>query len=308
MRPDAPSPPLHASALDDALDEVRARRLPYPLGSGQAEELALAAGLKPMVRQLLDPHELDGAARRFERAGFLAVVGREYRRRDDGLYDPSSAAGPRVALLVGRDASRLADAQACERDNGDDATRALGRLLGYPRCCVEAFLELEVRLRTNLRLATAAWKRTAGSPLPRLNALDLTVFHFVPWAPCSYRCELSARYADAVAALVGRRFGAFVTAIDGVLATHRLMAADDVQVSLRGAAAEDVVLLDEVWPTAIDRHPTAVLTDAASSSVAALLQRLRSARRLSFSAGALAIDGEPLDTAPGAILIPFGPR
>jgi hypothetical protein len=59
------------------IDETRASAPVPALGSGQAEEVALAAGLKPLVLQLLAPDEIESARDRFERAG----VARAHRGR-----------------------------------------------------------------------------------------------------------------------------------------------------------------------------------------------------------------------------------
>lgn len=264
-----------------------ARRFSYPLGSGQAEELALSAGLKPVVRQLLRPHEMDAALARIARARLaVRVADKRYLRRGSILFDTDDPSGV-TPVFFGRDAGRVEAAAAAELEtSGDEGTRELGRLLGYPRCCVEAFLDVPVP-RTNLEVARAALARTAGTPLPRLNALDFGVFHYLPWSPCSFDCEPSARYADAVAERVDRFDGAFRRAIDGALASRRWMLDDDVQVSLRAVGSTL-----EAWPTAIDRHPSSVLSDAAAARVSSLLRELE-------------LQGDAALARGGGLVVPF---
>jgi hypothetical protein len=297
--------------LTSALAEVRVRRLRYPLGSGQAEEIALAEGVKPALRQLLAADKVDDARRRFEEAGFHVVAaGSVVRDGENRLVRPEPGMSHLlVPLFVGKDPASLEEAASCElawRDVG--ANRRMGALLGYPDCCVEGFVQTPPP-RTNLTLAAASWARTTSSPLPRLNGLDLAIFHFVPWTPCSYACHASVRYADTVAELVARTDPEFVRAIDAALAAHRLvaLALDDVQLSIRGERLGDVVLLEEVWPTSIDRHPSVPLPEAAAALVGKLVLRLRASSRLRVMSGRLELDGSLLDEMGGSfMLIPFG--
>jgi hypothetical protein len=302
------TPSRIATAPTDAAAEAHQRRLPYPLGSGQAEELALAGGLKPAVRQLLQPTEVEAAARRFSRAGWEMVIPgfRLVREQDRFQVLPvEEAPAGLVPVFVGRDRARLEEAAACESARDETASRAMGRLLGYPECCIEGYLEAP-RPRSNLALAAAAWTRTSGSPLPRLNGVDLAIFHFLPWAPCTYRCDASLRYADAVAALVARQYPQFVIAIDSTLAAHRLVVSDEVQVSIRGQRTGDEIALERVWPSAVDRHPAAALSEASAASIARLLVSLRAGERLRVAEGRATVDGVPLEGGERFLLVPFG--
>src|SRR5204862_8206134 len=99
-------------------------------------------------------------------------------------------------LYVGRDPERVRAAVRAEVDSAEEET--VGRLLGYPRCCVAAFLEL-MAPRRNMHLHRLALANSAGPGHPRTNLLDLGVFHYLSWVPCSYRCPPSIAYANAVA-------------------------------------------------------------------------------------------------------------
>lgn len=310
-------PEADDAPLAQALAEIAARPIRYPLGSGQADELSLRAGLRPLMRELLAPRELEVARARYARAGLLSEVApRVYATTRDGWDHadaPPADDDPRArrALFVGRDRGRIEAAIACDLAKTDEADRELGRLLGYPRCCVDAFVESSSQ-RKNPDVHRAALERTRGRALPRLNTADLAVFHLVSWYPCAYDCAWSARYADAVAGLVARVDAGFLGRIDAALARHRLVLADDAQLSidgrLDGRTDGAALALDATWPTACDRHPDAPLEPLPSRVVARALLALRAARTLAIEGDALVLDGRawPLPSAP--LLLPFGAR
>lgn len=306
-------PPVDAADVARARAAAAERPIPYPLGSGQAEEVALAGGLRPLVRQLLDAPSLESARARFERAGFLTgVAPRVYGPTRNGWDHTSEslspdAPGARRALFVGRDRDRIAQAIEADLAKTDEGDRELGRLLGYPRCCVDAFVATS-RHRLNTDLHAATIERTRGPARPRLNALDLAVFHFISWSPCTFDCPWSLAYADAVAERLRRRHAAFVARIDEALAAHRLVLLDEVQLSLRGAFEGASVTLDEVWPTARDRHPSAALDPEAHEAVARVLALVRRARRLEVTMEGIVLDGDLLPGTRGAFVVPFGGR
>jgi hypothetical protein len=301
-------PVKDARAVELARRDAAARPLDYPVGSGQGEELALAAGLRPMIRQLLSVRVIEGAARRFARFGFVTgVVPRVYGPTHDGwdeTLESFDAADPgaRQAMFVGRDRAQVEEAVAREMEKSDDD---LGRLLGYPRCCTEAFLETS-RQRRNMELYAAALGRTRGRCHPRLNGLDFAVFHYISWSPCSFDCPLSIRYADAVAARLTPRHGAFVEGVDRALGAGRLVLLDEVQLSIRGRTDEAGIHPDQVWATARDRHPSVPLDPGALEAVARALALVRGASRLAVSDEGLRVDGELIDETPGALWVPFG--
>jgi hypothetical protein len=295
---------------EEGVAETRARRIAYPLGSGEADILALRAGLKPLVRQLLDRASLDAAVSAFRREGFHVVVSPVRYRGTGRTYEcfaaadaPADAEAP---VFVSRDPAVLDAAASCEwQEKGDVRPRAIGELLGYPRCCVDAFVSTPPP-RPNRELAARAVAAAAGRSLPRLNAIDQAVFHFISHNPCSLACEPSRRMADAVATIVHRDHPAFARAIDEALAAHRLVVRDDVQVSVAGEVTAAGIAVDRVWPTAIDRHPRATLGPRAETAVADLVATLRRGRVLSASGGGVTLDGRPVDGAAGALLVTFG--
>lgn len=97
---------------------------------------------------------------------------------------------------------------ACrEHDGWASAARWMGEVLGYPRCCVEAFLR--VRRRDDVTLFVERLP-----PLPHLPAPPLSVWldgalALVSHAPCSLRCAASEELAAALLAELDRRSPGF---------------------------------------------------------------------------------------------------
>jgi hypothetical protein len=308
-------PPGDPAVIAAASAAVDARPIPYALGSGEGDEVALYAGIKPLVRQVLPEVQVAAVRVRWKALG-LAVA--EAKR----CVDTPSTLG-RV-LYVGRDAARAREAAACESSFEHD--RELGQLLGYPRCCVDAYMALRTPQR-NIDAFANALASTRGRFAPRLNTLDLAVFHYVSWLPCSFSCERSCAFADAVADHIAKRharaLGAarqaarstcppgcrherFVQAIDDALAAHRLVVHEEVQVSIAGAFDGHGVRVDRCWPTARDRHPDARLVGAAREATLRLTALVSAAGRVAVERGVLLVDGARVLTAPDALLVPFG--
>jgi len=296
-------------SFEAAREEVQVRRLAYPLGSGQAEEIALGAGIKPLVRQLLDASSLDVALERFRRAGFHVVVppvrytGRGRARVT--FTDGDAPSGAEAPVFVSRERRVAEAAAACEVDDEDEQPRVMGELLGYPPCCVEAFASTPIP-RPNRELASRALARTAGALCARLNTLDQAMFHYIAYSTCSFDCAPSSSFADAVASIVHSRHPHFAAAIDNALGAHRLMLSDDVQVSIAGRLTGAGIDMFRVWPTAVDRRPGRGLGATAESAIVELLLALRRGRVLAVTEAGVLVDGALLEGTAGALLVPFG--
>jgi hypothetical protein len=298
--------------------EADARVIEYVLGSGEADEVALYAGIKPLIRQVLPPPEVAAARRRFEDLGLVVAEA-------DHLVASPSTEG-RI-IFVGRDPRRVEEAVACEARPEHD--RDLGRLLGYPVCCVDAYLQVPPP-RRNLTVFARAAAASAGVLVPRLGGLDLATFHYLPWLPCSFSCRLSKAFADAVANHIAKRHGQFlarnraaaratcppncrherfVAAIDGALSAHRLVLAEEVQISIRGAFVGGEVRVESVWPSARDRHPDAPPLDATAREATARLVALLEARgsvAVKQGEGVVYAGGRAVLRSTDALLVPFG--
>lgn len=302
-------PPLSPEAIARATRAVQARPIPYPFGSGQGDEIAFRAGLKPMFREMLAVSTLPEARERFARAGFLTEVApRLYGDTKDGWDDTRADLAPsaaRQALFIGRDRAALLEAVALDLEKSDEADLALGRLLGYPRCCVEAFVAGS-RHRKAPDVHRQSLARTEGVPRARLNTLDLAVFHFVPWYPCSFRCAPSSAYADRLAQVIAARAPDFVASIDRALAMHRLLLSDDLQISIEGSAREGTVTLGTVVPTSQHRPPRAVIDPPEAHVLARIVAWLSEGRTLRVMPDGLSLDGRVLALPIPPLLVPFG--
>lgn len=296
-------------ALASARREIAARPLTYPLGSGQAEEIALVAGLRPAIRQLLSASDAAAAEARFARLGLVCVAAERPLGPTRGgvTVSPTSPDAVRIPLFVGRDRGYLEAACAAEIAQDDEGHLSLGRSLGYPRCCVEAFIAAAPP-RRSARVLSGTLAATQGALEPLLNVLDLDVFHFVSWFPCSFACAHTKRYAAAVHALVSRRHPTFARAAVQALSAHRLVLTDGVQLSLSGACEGEGVRLDAVWPTARDRHPRSTLEPSETEAVARALVRLRKTSTLTVSRGRWVLDGREEDGPVEAALYRFDQR
>jgi hypothetical protein len=291
---------------------TRRRSIPYPLGRGQADEIALRAGFRPLIRELLTAADMPAAVTRFERAGFNCVVApRVYGPTHDGWdatpqdFDESSPHARR-ALFIGREAGRARAAAELELVKSADADREMGRLLGYPRCCVERFVNASHH-RKNLEVYRAALDATGGVLAPRLNMLDLGIFHYLSFFPCSFDCAMALRYANAIAQTLVRVYPAFVGAIDAALALHRVVLLDEVQLCIDGRRVGDVLEIERTLPAAMFRHPDGTLDPDEEEAVVRALALLEGKRTLRVDGAALVLDGEHVKLVDAPLVVPFGP-
>lgn len=292
--------------------EADERPLAYPLGSGEAEIVSLLAGDKPLVRQLLDDASVARAHARFEPLGLVT---------ETAPASMSTAARPGATVVFfGRDRALVREAVALESRPEHDA--ALGRLLGYPTCCIDAY-DAAPLPRDNLAVFDAAHARTGDRPANgRLNCLDWGVFHWISWLPCSFDCAASLAHARSVARIVRERHGAalgrkepvcgpacaherFVEQVDGALGARRIVLRDDVQVSFVGPSSRTGMCIERAWPTARDRHPRASLEPEAREAVARLVALVRRAGSVAIDRGVLELDGQPVARSRDALLVAF---
>lgn len=274
--------------------EADRRAILYPLGSAQAEELALHRGLKPAIRQSLSRSALATQRERCERLGLHCV---------------EIAADAGAVLIVARERGRAEAIAALERAPRDAGGAPLdageiaehGRLLGFPACCVEAFAQhASAAGRGTLPGCRAALDATAGALAPRLNVLDPEVFHWVSWIPCAFDCAASRSYADRLAGLVAARYPVFVRRLDYALGAHRLVASDVVQVSLTGLWRGERLVVERAWPTAHDRRPGAPTLPGDLERAEALVAAVR-------RAGAVTVGGGGGGAPGGVVVAPLAP-
>ena len=105
-----------------------------------AEWIAFVAGLKPAIRRTVDPADLARVEAQLRAAGAVVLRARGTARL--GAREQAVLYAARTADHAG--ALREAEEGVLPGQSGApdaaDRHRAVGRLLGFPACCVEAFL------------------------------------------------------------------------------------------------------------------------------------------------------------------------
>ena len=101
-------------------------------------------------------------------------------------------------VLGARDAGELARAVEAERagDRDPSAVRALGEALGYPRCCVEAYLALPIR--DDAALFDALLPAPGAAPAPPETLWLVGPLALVSHAPCSLDCAATRELGGAL--------------------------------------------------------------------------------------------------------------
>ncbi|GEM_PF-3459921 len=168
------------------------------------EKLAFRIGLKPVLRIERVPFSRWQQVAADVAHGHAEVGNVRYDGAQHGRVDDPE--GALVDVFIGHDracAQQAVKLDACEKVDGDeDATRELGRLLGYPDCCVDAFL------RTHNPGDNTDWPRTIAArsgPGPWswvVSALPVERI-LLPFMPCRFDCPdavaWGARLAEALA-------------------------------------------------------------------------------------------------------------
>lgn len=284
------------------LREVRTRALKYPLGSGQAEEAALFARIKPAVRQHLDPEQLAVKKEYFEKRGFVTEV---FHRDVHGDMMQHGGQGIWI-LFVARDGATLRELLAAEATPdgfvSDQQTRDLGGLLGFPPCCIEAFIACKSP-RDDFALGARALAHTEGPGLAWLNMLSFSIFHLISWTPCSFRCPSSAAYAERLVALLRPTMGPFLREIHAALGSARIFLSPDVQLSAQVEPCEGGWRLRKVWPAMLHAHHSMTLEPPDERNTARALFEARMASTLQVRGEDLWLDGEPW--VKRALFLPF---
>ncbi len=225
--------------LTDADREAR-----WPSRSGAAhrldvEWLAFKAGLKPAIRISCEPADAESVERRC-RAGGASV-----RRATQSIE------GRRLSVVYvahsAKQAEELERIESGKRLRGwlpaqsGNHSRRLGRLLGYPACCAEAF-----HGRRHTRRLDDDWYRSAcdawvARPEPRLNVLLMAEGRsLLSFDPCRLDCIAALELADRVASAVRKVDAAWLAHTERQLALP-------IVVDAAGARAH--VELDEAIPS-----------------------------------------------------------
>lgn len=160
------------------------------------EETAFAIGDKPVLYLVVPSRDIAELQKKY--AG-KALVFREIPltiEAGTGRRVYASSSGENNAhVFIANDAS-LAQRAAALWDEGSSRNAvAMGELLGYPPCCVAAFVALEERgNNAALTYVTATRSRALGADF--CYALNSAVRHVIPCTPCSFGCSRAMTLAE----------------------------------------------------------------------------------------------------------------
>jgi len=211
------------------------------------EWLALIAGLKPALRLLRDPRRARAEAAAAARRGFAVA-----------LHD----LGDRTIVYVARTPAAARALHALEgqalpgptlRDRFDPAPhRALGAALGFPACCVEAFVARIARGADVTATGARAHEDfiAASEAAARSRRLDARANVFAidrtsGWlshVPCAFDCAPSLAYADRVIAAATAHDAAGAAVLRARLVSPVAIAPDGTRAAPADAPADACVL------------------------------------------------------------------
>jgi hypothetical protein len=164
-----------------------------------SELWAFRAGRKPVAFLTVAPADEAQALAGFLAGGPVHVERRERRvlvGAQDRWTDRRDVGEPRVELYVSRDASLAREAAALQAEGDPSGSLvALGRLMGYPDCCVAAFAAQPDRSNNSRNRYASAAGTVAAERWP----WALANLHAVlaPFYPCRYDCPVALDWVEA---------------------------------------------------------------------------------------------------------------
>jgi len=169
-----------------------------------SELLQLEAGLRTVIkRERIPVDRVAAEASFFEGRGLVAHYDPtwQYGGSAHDLVDTRGTG--HTSLFVARERAPAEEAMALSRDEAGagprpDASGRIGELLGYPRCCIDAWLaglNSPTSPRGPAGIYLDAWQRTTGRFDPRLNRLG-SGLQAISHRPCRYDCGPSIELAD----------------------------------------------------------------------------------------------------------------
>jgi hypothetical protein len=201
-----------------------------------AEWIAFVAGLKPAIRRTVDPVDLARVEAQLRAPGVVVL-----RARETALLGGREQA----VLYVARSREHAETLRAAEegvlpgRGVAVDARErhaTIGRLLGFPACCVEAFLgrldrgvdRLEASgpggLAEDYVAVRSAWVSTADA---RINPLLMSMrAQLVSFYPCRYDCPVAVGLAEGVRAALAAQQPNTAASLMGLLSRPVAVAPD----------------------------------------------------------------------------------
>ncbi|MFT3769686.1 MAG: hypothetical protein QM820_29975 [Minicystis sp.] len=266
------------------------------------ELVALLAGLKPAIRVTASPDRAGEVAAKYRARGLKVVEAAEVvsigGRKVVILYVARAEAH---AILVRDAEARVLPGRVVTDTAADrEAHREVGRRLGFPRCCVEAFCTRVERgvdrlasggpggLAEDYVAAREAW---VERPDARVNNLLFAArIKLVSFYPCRYDCAVAIRFAQAVHEAIARVQPG---------AAHVLLDALAQPIAIAPSNARAMVMLGDdgrIARAEAPRDPAGQVVSPADEAFAASI------------AGAMVKAGGEIEGAsvPPAWLVPFG--
>lgn len=193
------------AAIPTALPERVIGMLRY-FGTRSIDRLALVDGARPVAKfEDLSPARAAALEADLGRHGLRTVRVGPYEKRFDVAVATNTAGGRLWDVIASRgdEAARVAEA---ERERTPEGARRAGLALGYPRCCVERFSELQssaLARRDGVNEAAIRLPFGQGRDAPwELNILSsMSPIGFVP---CSVTCTEALAFARRVLGAVER--------------------------------------------------------------------------------------------------------
>jgi hypothetical protein len=192
------------------------------------------AGLKPVAFLSVEPEREDDVRARLEglhveRATRAVRIARGDRWCGEGEERRF------VELFASTDPALARRAIELQREDPTRNLAALGALLGYPTCCVEAFAAQRERGDNSAnRRATA--ERT-GAPMPWRWELRNTERMIAAFFPCTYTCERAVAHARGLLACAAREEPGIESDIEAEQRGAVLYVDHDRQLALHGGIA-----------------------------------------------------------------------
>jgi hypothetical protein len=160
----------------------------------RARDLAVREHFKPIHRPTIAPEKL---------ADVLAELHRRFGPEISHASTPHDAHGSAIDLVYGIDEAEVHEFVELARrsnleispDDRDAINRRIGELLGYPACCVDAFLRAAPTEEDVTERTLIARRIGQGRLDPRWPLLLIVYEHYLP---CSLHCERSLALAERI--------------------------------------------------------------------------------------------------------------
>jgi hypothetical protein len=190
-----------------------------PQDGSRLELLAVGGDVKPTCRIVVAPQAGEEVVAAARRLGLHACRVDAYASSPEGRAHLQRTTATKLVLAARTAAELSALAEAEERGAGP---AEIGALLGYPRCCVDAFIAHNEDPKPALRFA--ALQRTGATSSYLLNDIDGKV-GLVSHLVCRYDCTPSTEIADGVLRAFARqepeKAEAFAASLRGLMVAFK---------------------------------------------------------------------------------------